>query len=158
MAAGEALRAAGFAAVGIANNVNHGAAAILASIARLDRLGIAHTGAGANRAAARAAATVKRGGLTIGFLQRSSVYWLTNHEAGEETAGIAVICGHTAYQVPTSGIHPPFNRPGVPPFIITWADQAYLKWLAEDIAALRAEADIAVASFVGGWTARCSIT
>src|SRR5215472_14573364 len=38
-AAGEALHAAGFAAVGVANNVNYGAAAILASIAALDRLG-----------------------------------------------------------------------------------------------------------------------
>jgi poly-gamma-glutamate synthesis protein (capsule biosynthesis protein) len=150
VAAGEALHAAGFAAVGIANNVNYGAAAILASIARLDRLGIAHTGAGADRAAARAPAIVKRGGLTIGFLQRSSVYWPTNHEAGEETAGIAVIRGHTAYQVPTSGTHPPFNRPGVPPFIVTWADQAYLKWLADDIAALCGVADIAVASFHWG--------
>jgi poly-gamma-glutamate synthesis protein (capsule biosynthesis protein) len=149
-AAGEALRAAGFTAVGIANNVNYGAAAILASIARLDRLGIAHTGAGANRAAARAPAIVKRDGLTIGVLQRSSVYWPTNHEAGEETAGIAVIRGHTAYQVPTSGAHPPFNRPGVPPFIVTWADHASLKWLAEDVAALRKEADIVIGSFHWG--------
>ncbi len=55
-AAGAALRAAGFAAVGIANNVNYGAAAILASIARLDRLGVAHTGAGADRASASCSA------------------------------------------------------------------------------------------------------
>src|SRR6185295_10784523 len=40
---GEALRVAGIAAVGIANNVNYGEAAIAASIARLDMLGIAHT-------------------------------------------------------------------------------------------------------------------
>src|SRR3954466_6376806 len=40
---GEALRNAGFAAVGIANNVNYGDDAITASIARLDALGIAHT-------------------------------------------------------------------------------------------------------------------
>jgi poly-gamma-glutamate synthesis protein (capsule biosynthesis protein) len=149
-AAGDALGEAGFAAVGIANNVNYGTAAILASIARLDGLGIAHTGAGADRAAARAPAIVKRGGLTIGFVQRSSVYWPTNHEAGEETAGIAVIRGHTAYQIPTSGTHPPFNRPGVPPFIVTWADQAYLKWLTDDIAALREEADIVVGSLHWG--------
>ena len=108
---------AGIAAVGIANNVNYGEAAILASIARLDQLGIAHTGAGANRAAARAPAIVERGGLRFGFLQRSSVYWPTNHEAGENAAGIAVIRGHTAYQVPTHGCAgiPPMNRPGIPP-------------------------------------------
>src|ERR1700686_4788534 len=39
---GEALKSAGIAAVGLANNVNYGAAAILGSIAQLDRLGIAH--------------------------------------------------------------------------------------------------------------------
>ena len=44
--AGEALRSAGIAAVGLANNVSYGAPAILGSIGRLDRLGIAHTGAG----------------------------------------------------------------------------------------------------------------
>ena len=53
-AAGEALKLAGIQAVGIANNVNYGEAAIKASLARLDELGIAHTGAGANRDAARA--------------------------------------------------------------------------------------------------------
>ena len=56
--AGEALRIGGIAAVGIANNVNYGAAAILGSIAELDRLGIAHTGAGANLDAASAPAIV----------------------------------------------------------------------------------------------------
>src|SRR5262245_58750101 len=51
---GTALKHAGIHAVGIANNVHFGEAAILASIARLDELGIAHVGAGANLAAARA--------------------------------------------------------------------------------------------------------
>src|SRR5947209_20214117 len=52
--AGEALQLAGIRAVGVANNVNYGEPAITGSIARLDEIGIAHTGAGANRAAARA--------------------------------------------------------------------------------------------------------
>ncbi len=135
--AGEALTSAGIAAVGIANNVNYGEAAILGSIARLDQLGIAHTGAGADREAARAPAIVERDGVRFGFLQRSSVYWPTNHEAGDNAPGIAVIRGHTAYQVPTHGSRPPANRPGVPPQIVTWADKQYLQWLADDIAALR---------------------
>ena len=49
-------------------------------------------------------------------------------------AGIAVIRGHTAYQVPMHGGPPPANRPGIPPEIVTWADPAYLRWLEEDIA------------------------
>ena len=147
--AGEALRRAGIHAVGIANNVHFGTAAILNSIACLDRLGIAHTGAGANLAAARAPAILERNGVRVGFLQRSSVYWPTNHEARKDAPGIAVVKGHTAYHVPMSRLRPgmpPPNRPGVPPEIITWADEAYLREFADDIAALRPRVDVLVAS------------
>jgi poly-gamma-glutamate capsule biosynthesis protein CapA/YwtB (metallophosphatase superfamily) len=147
--AGEALQTVGIAAVGLANNVNYGAAAISGSIARLDRLGITHAGAGADLAAARAPAIVERGGLRVGFLQRSSVYWPTNHEASARGCGIAVIRGHTAYQVPAHKTRPevpPMNRPGVPPIVVTWADRDYLAAFAEDLAALRREADVVVAS------------
>jgi poly-gamma-glutamate synthesis protein (capsule biosynthesis protein) len=144
--AGEALKSGGIAAVGIANNVNYGEAPINASIVRLDEIGIPHTGAGVNRAAARAPVIIERVGLRFGFVQRSSVYWPTNHEAGDNSVGIAVIRGHTAYQVPMHGGRPPANRPGLPPRIVTWADQQYLKWFADDIAALRADAAVVVAS------------
>jgi poly-gamma-glutamate capsule biosynthesis protein CapA/YwtB (metallophosphatase superfamily) len=146
---GEALRLAGFAAVGLANNVNYGSAAVLGSIAQLDRLGIAHTGAGADLAAARAPAIVERAGLRIGFVQRSSVYWPTNHEAGEHSSGIAALRAHTAYQVPAHKTRPeipPMNRPGIPPIVVTWPDRVYLAAFTEDIAALRRRADIVVAS------------
>ena len=72
---GEALKLACIHAVGIANNVNYGATSIAASIARLDEVGILHTGAGPNLTAARAPAVVERNGLRVGVLQRSSVYW-----------------------------------------------------------------------------------
>jgi len=144
--AGEALASARIRAVGIANNVNYGEAAISASITRLNELGIAHTGAGANRAAARAPVILECDGMRFGFLQRSSVYWPTNHEAGENSVGIAVIRGHTAYQIPMHGGRPRANRPGLPPQILTWADKQYLEWFAEDVAALRAQTDIVVAS------------
>jgi poly-gamma-glutamate capsule biosynthesis protein CapA/YwtB (metallophosphatase superfamily) len=149
IAGGEALRLSGIRAVGIANNVNYGAANIAASIARLDQLVIPHTGAGPNLAAARAPAIVNRNGLRVGVVQRSSVYWPTDHEAHDDAPGIAVIRGHTAYHVPMGRISPtvsPANRPGVAPLIITWADAAYLKEFGEDIKALRAKADIVVAS------------
>src|ERR1700730_12871006 len=144
--AGEALRSAGIAAVGLANNVNYGETAITASIARLDELGIAHCGAGANRARARAPIILARNGMRFGFLQRSSVYWPTNHEASEEAAGIAVVRGHTAYHIPMHRSGPPANRPGIPPEIVTWADPLYLRWLDEVIAALRGRAGGGVAS------------
>jgi poly-gamma-glutamate capsule biosynthesis protein CapA/YwtB (metallophosphatase superfamily) len=146
---GEALRLAGIQAVGIANNVHYGNANILGSIARLDALGVLHAGAGENLAAARAPAILARDGLRYGFLQRSSVYWPTNHEARDHAAGIAVIRGHTAYHVPmfkTRAEVPPPNRPGVPPDVITWADAAYLRAFKDDIAALRPQVDVLVAS------------
>src|SRR5215475_10808934 len=145
----KALTLGGIQVVGIANNVHYGDAAILSSIARLDELGVLHTGAGADLAAARAPAMVERAGVRYGFLQRSSVYWPTNHEAQTDAAGIAVIRGHTAYHVPVFktrvGVPPP-NRPGVAPEIITWADADYLDWFRGDIAALRPQVDVLVAS------------
>jgi Bacterial capsule synthesis protein PGA_cap len=146
---GEALKLAGIHAVGIANNVHYGDRNIEASIGRLDQLGILHAGAGADVAAARAPVILERNGVRFGFLQRSSVYWPTNHEARKDAAGIAVIRGHTAYHVPmfkTRVEVPPPNRPGIPPDIITWADAAYLGWFKEDVWALRPRVDVLVAS------------
>ncbi|MBI4190116.1 MAG: CapA family protein [Betaproteobacteria bacterium] len=148
-AAGEALRHGGIQAVGIANNVNYGEAAIKASIARLDELGLPHTGAGANATAAHAPVILERKGARVGILQRTSVYWPTNHEARDHAAGVAVIRGHTAYQVPmhkTRPEIPPLNRPGIPPVIVTWVDPTYLQRFRDDIAALRAKVDVVVAS------------
>ena len=148
-AGGEALKLAGIQAVGIANNVNYGEAAIKSSTARLDELGIPHTGAGANRDAARAPVILERGGIRVGFLQRTSVYWPTNHEAAKNAAGVAVIRGHTAYQLPlhkTRPEIPPCNRPGLPPIILTWADAQYLQMFKNDVAALRARSDFLVVS------------
>jgi poly-gamma-glutamate synthesis protein (capsule biosynthesis protein) len=144
-----ALKLGGIQAVGIANNVNYGEAAIRSSTARLDELGIPHTGAGADAEAARAPVILEHSGLRVGFLQRTSVYWPTNHEAGENAAGVAVIRGHTAYQLPLHKTRveiPPANRPGIPPTVVTWADPQYLRRFRDDIAALRGQSDLVVAS------------
>ena len=95
------------------------------------------------------AGVVASGGMRVGFVQRSSVYWPTNHEATATGAGIAVLRGHTAYQVPAHKTRPeipPMNRPGVPPIVVTWADRAYLKSFTDQIAALRRDTDFVVAS------------
>jgi poly-gamma-glutamate synthesis protein (capsule biosynthesis protein) len=148
-AAGRALTLAGFHAVGIANNVNYGGDAIRSSVAELDKLGIAHTGAGADRGGARAPAIVERNGLRFGFVQRTSVYWPTDHEATDHTPRVAALRGHTAYQLPLHKIRPeipPANRPGVPPVLVTWADAGYLDDYRKELAALRKEVDVVVAS------------
>ena len=148
-AAGRALQLGGFHALGNANNVNYGPEAIRSSLAELDRLGIAHTGAGINDGAARAPAVVESKGLRVGFLQRTSVYWPTNHEAGTHSPGVAALRGNTAYQLPlhkTRPEIPPANRPGVPPVVVTWADPDYLARYRADLEALRKRVDILVAS------------
>jgi len=145
----QALRLAGYRAVGTANNVNYGTDAILSSLRELDRVGVAHAGSGSNRDAARAPAIIEHQGTRVGFLQRTSVYWPTNHEAGEHSAGVAALRGHTAYQLPlhkTRPEIPPANRPGVPPVIVTWADPDYLAQYREEVARLRREVDIVVCS------------
>jgi len=149
-AGGEALAHGGVHAVGLANNVNFGDAAIAASIRRLDELGIAHTGAGANLAQARAPVVLERKGLRVGFLQRTSVYWAAGHEAKEDMPGVAVIRGHTAYELPMHRDVQPLNRPGVPPIIRTWANADSLNCFRDDCRALREQADIVVASFHWG--------
>jgi poly-gamma-glutamate capsule biosynthesis protein CapA/YwtB (metallophosphatase superfamily) len=148
-AAGEALKLLGLDAVGNANNVNYGADPITSSCANLRKLGIPNTGAGIDSAAAYAPVIVERKGVRYGFLQRSSVYWPTNHEAGEHSPGIAVLQGHTAYQPMLYKIKPelpPANRPGVPPAIITWADPKSLARYKEDVTRLRAQCDILTVS------------
>ena len=148
-AMGEALTLVGYAALGTANNVNYGAEAITSSLKELDRLGIAHTGSGLDAAAAHAPALVERNGARYGFLQRTSVYWPTNHEAGEGSPGVAVIRGNTAYQVPAHKTRPeipPMNRPGVPPIIRTWVEPKYLDRFRDELKALRGRADVVVAS------------
>ncbi|MES2564838.1 MAG: CapA family protein [Pseudomonadota bacterium] len=145
----QALKLAGINAVGTANNVNYGADAILSSLRTLDSVGIQHTGSGANAQAAHEPVIVSANGAKVGFQQRTSVYWPSGHEAGEHSAGVAALRGHTAYRVPmhkTRPEIPPLNRPGVPPEVITWADAGYLKRLSEDIASLRKQCDVVVAS------------
>lgn len=145
----EALRVAGFHVVGTANNVNYGADAIVSSLQALDAAGIAHTGSGVNSAAAHKPAIAEANGVKAAVLQRTSVYWPTNHEAGEHSPGVATLRGETAYRVPAHKYRPdvpPMNRPGVPPEVVTWAHPEYLARLREEIAAARKQADIVVAS------------
>src|SRR5881409_379179 len=156
LASAQALVIAGYRAIGNANNVNYGEEAIRSSLRQLDRIGIPCTGAGVNRKAARAPAIVTHEGLRFGFVQRTSVYWATGHEATDNGPGVAVLTGRTAYEPMVQTRHagvPPANRPGLPPAIITWADAKSLAEFTDDLRALRAQADIVVASHHWGLSA-----
>jgi poly-gamma-glutamate synthesis protein (capsule biosynthesis protein) len=137
---GEALKLGNFSAVGCANNVTYGANEVRASLARLDELGIKHTGAGINRKAARTPAIVERGNTRFGFLQYTSVFWPSGQAAGERTPGVATIKANTAYQPKVA------NRAGVPPIILTSADDHELAEFKSDIASLKQQADFVVSS------------
>ncbi|NKB60223.1 MAG: CapA family protein [Alphaproteobacteria bacterium] len=149
--AAEALTLAGFDVVGMANNVTYGEAAIRASLARLDALGIAHTGAGTDRASAYRPAIIEKDGKIYGFLQRTSVFWPKNHAATGSGPGVAVLPGHTAYRPQIDGYAA--NRPGVPPEIVTWTDRAALDAYCEALATLAGEVDFVVASHHWGYEA-----
>ena len=138
--AGEALKHGGFHAVGCANNVTYGADQIRTSLTRLDDLGIKHTGAGLDRPAARAPIVMERGGVRFGFLQYTSVFWPSGQAAGEGSPGVATIRAHTAYQPKVA------NRAGVPPIILTSADDHDLEEFSSDIASLKGQADVVVSS------------
>jgi len=142
--AAEALVLAGFDAVGMANNVTYGEAAILSSLARLDELGIAHTGAGVNRDAAYRPAILEKNGVTYGFVQRTSVFWPKNQEATAHAAGVATLKAHTAYRPKVDGYAA--NRPGVAPEIVTWADAEDMQEYCETLTRLSGEVDFVVAS------------
>lgn len=137
---GEALKLGNFHAVGCANNVTYGAEPIRASLARLDALGIQHTGAGLNHESARAPVILKRGNARFGFLQYTSVFWPTGHAAGKRSPGVATIRAHTAYQPRVA------NRAGVPPIILTTADEEELNEFKKDLASLRQQSDLVVSS------------
>ena len=138
--AGEALKLGGFHGVGCANNVTYGAVAVRASLARLEELGIGYTGAGLNRQAARRPLVMERNGVRFGFLQYTSVFWPTGQAAGEHSPGVATIKAHTAYQPKVA------NRAGVPPVILTSADEGELDEFEHDIVSLRKRVDVVVSS------------
>jgi len=142
---GEALTHAGVSVVGNANNVNYGPPAIRSSIDHLERMGIAHTGAGRNAVEARRPVILERHGVRFGFLQRTSVFWTHGHEAEDDVPGVAVLPGHTAYKPRVEDLRA-LTRPGYPPEIVTWADPGALAQHRADIDALRGQCDILVAS------------
>ncbi len=86
----KALKAGNIQVVGVANNVAYGPANIMKSLAVLDANGIAHTGAGANLAAAHRPAIVERKGVKIGFLQYTAKWYAQDQQiATASRAGVA---------------------------------------------------------------------
>ncbi len=139
-----ALAQAGVTVATLAGNhiFDQGPAGVLDTIAELDRLGVAVTGAGATLAAARLPAVVERDGVRVGVLSYNCAgpreSWAS---AGK--AGCAFIDVKTHYE-PTAGM------PGGPPEIYTFSTPASLAAMTEDIQGLRTRADVVVVAFHKG--------
>jgi poly-gamma-glutamate capsule biosynthesis protein CapA/YwtB (metallophosphatase superfamily) len=165
-AAVEALREANFCAVGLANNVMIGEEPIKATLAILDRMGIAHTGAGLDLESACAPAIVERNGVKYGFLQRTSIFWPSHQRAvpsgmykmpprhyghgsydeGERiqffgAPGVATLRPRTAYEPSFSSVY----EAGGAALIHTWPDPDELAEFVADIQKLRPLVDVLVA-------------
>ena len=148
-AAAKALKNANITMVGNANNTNFGDEAIRSTISVLNDQQIAFSGVGTNWEEACKPALKTIHGIRVGFIQRTSVYWPSNHEASALHPGVATVKIHTAYSPKIDGYAS--NRPGTPPDIFTWVDSKYLKDLVTQIQNLKESTDILIASFHWGY-------
>src|SRR6266481_2313807 len=98
---------------------------------------------------ARVKDTLRQADVLFGNLECCFYEPANGHEATDNSPGVAVLTGRTAYepmlQTRRAGV-PPANRPGLPAAILTWADAKSLAEFTGDVRVLRARADIVVAS------------
>jgi poly-gamma-glutamate capsule biosynthesis protein CapA/YwtB (metallophosphatase superfamily) len=136
----DALARAGFAAVSLAGNhiADCGREGIEDTIEGLDRLGIAHTGAGPTLARAREPARLKRKGRSIALLSYNCV--------GPEAAWAAAERAGCNYLEVRTGDGSPV-APGAPLVEMT---PAALQRLRADLAAARATADLVIVALHKG--------
>ena len=136
----DAIAAAGFAMLSLAGNhmADCGAEGIADTRAGLSRLGIAHAGAGASLSEARAPAFIERAGRTIALLSYNCV-GPENGWATEAQAGSAWLRIETADGSPIA--------PSAP--LERMTDEARAM-LAQDIAAIRAKADMVIVALHKG--------
>ena len=135
-----AIARAGFGAVSLAGNhiSDLGAEGIADTVQALDAAGLAHTGAGATLAAARAPAIIARAGRRIALLSYNCVgpqsAW-----AGEKRAGCAYVRVETADGAPIA-----------PAARLERPDPDSVREMNEDIARARARADLVVVALHKG--------
>lgn len=139
-----ALAGTGFTVMSFAGNhtMDRSARAMLASVAAAGERGVRIVGAGENLAAARESAIVSSGGTRVGFLAYCSVL-PRGFDATPARPGVAPLRARTFYEQVDW-------QAGTPPRIVTMAHAGDLAALAEDVAALREQADVVVVSMHWG--------
>lgn len=140
-----ALVAAGIDAVGVANNVTYPWQALMRSLDVLDTAGIPYAGGGENLDAAHSPLVLESKGVKIGFMQYAATVFPYNHAAEPDRPGIAEIKVHTAYSPPRE-----LDKPGQPPDVHTWLDDASCGRMVADIRGLSEKADVTIVSFHWG--------
>jgi poly-gamma-glutamate synthesis protein (capsule biosynthesis protein) len=137
----------GFDVVSLANNhtMNFGVDGLLQTIEVLDAAGIAHCGAGTNRAAAHKPAVITRAGRRYAFLAYTSVF-TAGFEASDEQPGMAVVKVDTSYRIPRR-LH---EMPGSPLDIDTTPNAQHLERVCNDIRYARSETDAVIVSWHWG--------
>ncbi len=143
----EALTAAGFDVVSLANNhtMNYGPKSLLQTIEVLDQAGIAHCGGGANRAAAHQPAILERRGTRVAFLAYTSIF-TPGFAATDAAPGQATVKVETGYR-----IHPrAYEQPGAPVEFVFAPEAGDHKALLEDVRRAREQADVVVVSWHWG--------
>ena len=137
----------GFDVVSLANNhlMNYGVEGLMQTIEVLDAVGIAHSGAGKNRAAAHQPAVITRDSRRYAFLSYTSVF-TAGFEATDERPGMAVVKIDTSYRIPKR-LH---EMPGSPLDIDTVPNAEHMERACHDIRHAREEADAVIVSWHWG--------
>jgi poly-gamma-glutamate synthesis protein (capsule biosynthesis protein) len=137
----KALTSAGIDGVGVANNVTYPWQDMVKSAEVLSQAGIPSTGGGMNKTEAQLPIVLERKGIKVAFVQYATTVYPTNHAASDNLPGIAGIKVHTAYQAP-----PNLDKPGQPPIVITWLDEAEKKDLSAALKKIKEKVDILIFS------------
>lgn len=140
-----ALTAASVDAVGVANNVTYPWQALMRSLKVLDSVEIPYAGGGKDIVEAHKPVILEKKGLKVGFMQYAATVFPTNHAATKNQPGIAEIKVYTAYQPPKN-----LDKPGQPPYVITWLDEKSKALMVDDIEKLRKEVDVIIVSYHWG--------
>ena len=135
----------GIDVVGVANNVTWPWQALMKSIGVLDAAGIQYVGGGKNIEKANTSVVIEIDGTKVGFLSFAATVFPFEHAATEIRPGIAEIKVHTAYQPP-----PNLDKPGQPPIVLTWLDEASRDGMVGHVTALKSKTDLVVTSFHWG--------
>jgi poly-gamma-glutamate synthesis protein (capsule biosynthesis protein) len=143
----QAIAEGGFHAMSVTNNhiMDFGYDGLLETLSNLDRIGVAHAGAGRDATEAYAPAIIERAGTKVALLAYTSVF-VPGWEALDKRPGLAVMAARTAYEPPARFI----ENPGRAPRVLTWMLPDSKARLAKDIAEARRAADCVICSFHWG--------